>query len=89
MAQPDVLWVLSDPESVLHRHWDGEDETVLFVQASGELHLVSSGAGRLVSELSRRAATVAELSTRTGQPADAIVRALAALETIGLVTTAQ
>jgi PqqD family protein of HPr-rel-A system len=89
MAQPDVLWVVSDPESILHRHWDGEDETVLFVQTSGELHLVSADAGRLVSELRRRPATADELAALTEQRTHAIDRALAALQAIGLVMTLQ
>ena len=88
MAQPDTLWVLSDPESILYRHWNGEGEGVLFVQTSGELHLVSSGAGRLVSELRGRAATVDELASQTNESASAILRALAALQAIGVVTTA-
>ena len=93
MPTPDLLWRAADPNLVT-RHWNGEDEWVVYSPRSGDVHLLNPAAHALLGVLAAEALTAGELAQRLaaagGRAADpefrqAVDESLAALDQAGLI----
>jgi PqqD family protein of HPr-rel-A system len=92
-GQPASRWRSADSRLVT-RHWDGEDEWVVYSPRSGDVHLLNAAAHNLLDVLSTESLSSDELVKRlaeaAGRAADdelrqAVLESLASLDAAGLV----
>ena len=93
MPTPDPRWRAADPNLVT-RHWNGEDEWVVYSPRSGDVHLLNEAANTLLGMLAAEALTAGELVERLAAAAGrvpdlefhhAVDQSLATLDQTGLV----
>lgn len=86
MPPPSTRWYVVDPSALAVRHWDGENEHVVFHVASGDLHLLNSAAIAVLDHLTASAATLDDLSWTLESPnRDALGDVLESLDRLGLI----
>jgi PqqD family protein of HPr-rel-A system len=92
-ASATSRWRAADSRLVW-RHWEGEDEWVVYSPRSGDVHLLNPAAHALLHALSSESLTADELVRRlaaaAGRPPDqelsaAVATSLASLDEAGLV----
>jgi len=84
MPLDPTLWALTSQPFVL-RNWPGEDEHLVFLEASGDLYLITSPAVTVLGRLASAPATAGGLSEADGLAIDGVAAVLATLDQIGLV----
>ena len=62
MAPDSTRWVALDPLNLHRLSWPGEDEHLLFVERTGDLHLLAPEAAAILDRLSAGACTVEQLA---------------------------
>jgi hypothetical protein len=77
-------WIKAPAASYIHRRWPEESEHLVFVPASGELHLLTGPAVSVLEQLSAVPVEIADLAQVTLQPEDAVSTILETLDRLGL-----
>jgi DNA-binding MarR family transcriptional regulator len=81
-----ALWTGCSRDTYAERHWPGEPEHLVFVPASGDLHLLTPPAIAVLNLLSAEPTSVEELAERIDLPGATVTDVLQSLERLGLVT---
>jgi len=83
---PNQTWHVADPLLQVRRHWDGEDEWVVFHTPSGNVHLLNAAAISLLDRLAISPASLAVLCASDDAAArDQMEPALELLDRLGLI----
>lgn len=78
-------WVAVAPLATVVREFPAEDECLVFVEWSGDLHLVSSAAASALRRLIEAPATLNQLALAEATTAAALEPIVATLDALGLV----
>lgn len=78
-------WHVADASRQIRRHWDSEDEWVVFHEVSGDVHLLNEAAVRLLDRLTASPGSTEELVRQVGATKDQVEPALALLDRLGLL----